>query len=854
MTLRVSGIITMDATDARSELAATGTEVRKLGAAGRASGPQIDSLAQAEARAARQALVLRDNHRLAAGQVGNLTAQFNDIGVMLMAGQNPLQLAIQQGTQITQVIGPMGATGAARALGSALASMLNPLSLATIGSIAAGAALTQWLTGASEKAQDFEDELTSIGDAIDVVRAKTDEAKEPLRAWVAGFGDASPAVRQVMADMVALAKIDAYRSIDAVSASVRDLVLDLSFFDDRSSQSAAQDFLGLSSISSSARDLGAQFAANLELLKNSVDPAERLRTALTLRDQLLGSVGGSLEKLSENEQRRQFFDGLSTIIRDLSELGALEQPGPSAQQMRAWQTFYNMRVAGEEAILARQTKSREVYYRTRQINAEHERSALDLLSVLEQENVMREAITRSGQDSVTVLKLQHAAEREALEEKLASLDASEETKNEIRAALEAGQKFALLNMSGGLAAAAAEATRLADQVTRAYEGAVALSRQGQLSVEDAEIRLKYAEDPVEQSRHLAMARMRRQQQPIAQTIPSGMRDQAQSYLDNQVREYGDLIAREAELDQKRLAQLKASRASAGGSRSSKEERDALADLVEQEELQLAILRETDPVQKEMLRNRESLAAATQAERLAVAELIGERMREEQATARATERAEFFRSSIFDVLTGIRRGGDEAAAAIGRVASAIEDAAWQAFLLGDGPLADVLGFGRQGGLIGQVLGAVFPALKPGLPAMAEGGYLSGKGSGTSDDILMWGSSGEFMMNARATKRWRHVLEAMNDGAIPSFARGGSIGPGFSSSRPSTPISDAPIIHIENMSGTQLSGTREDTIEPGGRRKTRLVLADAVGESLQTRGGGARRALRNQFGVTPRGTRR
>ncbi|SIO24682.1 hypothetical protein SAMN05444722_1005 [Rhodovulum sp. ES.010] len=39
---------------------------------------------------------------LSAGRVANVTAQFNDIGMILMAGQNPLQLAIQEGTQITQ--------------------------------------------------------------------------------------------------------------------------------------------------------------------------------------------------------------------------------------------------------------------------------------------------------------------------------------------------------------------------------------------------------------------------------------------------------------------------------------------------------------------------------------------------------------------------------------------------------------------------------------------------------------------------------------------------------------------------------------------------------------------------------
>ncbi|MFV0303557.1 MAG: phage tail length tape measure family protein, partial [Paracoccus sp. (in: a-proteobacteria)] len=74
--------------------------------------------------------------RSAAGANANLVSQFNDIGVMLAAGQNPLQLALQQGTQISQVLTQMGGgVGALRALGSAFVGMLNPISLATIGVI-----------------------------------------------------------------------------------------------------------------------------------------------------------------------------------------------------------------------------------------------------------------------------------------------------------------------------------------------------------------------------------------------------------------------------------------------------------------------------------------------------------------------------------------------------------------------------------------------------------------------------------------------------------------------------------------------------------------------------------------------
>ena len=101
----------------------------------------------AAAAAAKQSNVLR-------GQTGNLAAQFQDIAVQLQAGQSPFQIALQQGTQISAVLGGAGAGGAVKALGGALLSVLSPVSLVTIGLIAAGGAAVQYfgsLLGEGEK-------------------------------------------------------------------------------------------------------------------------------------------------------------------------------------------------------------------------------------------------------------------------------------------------------------------------------------------------------------------------------------------------------------------------------------------------------------------------------------------------------------------------------------------------------------------------------------------------------------------------------------------------------------------------------------------------------------------------------
>lgn len=59
--------------------------------------------------------------------------------------------------------------------------------------------------------------------------------------------------------------------------------------------------------------------------------------------------------------------------------------------------------------------------------------------------------------------------------------------------------------------------------------------------------------------------------------------------------------------------------------------------------------------------------------------------------------------------------------------------------------------------------------------ATGGLISGPGSGTSDDVPIWASNGEFMMRAEAVRRIGvPTLEALNAGRIPGFASGGLIG--------------------------------------------------------------------------------
>lgn len=117
-------------------------------------------------------------------QTGNLAAQINDIGVQLAGGQSPFLIALQQGSQINQVLGQGGARAAVSALGGAFASLVNPVSLATIAIISLGGAAIQYFTEFLGSSAESEKTLKEQADLIDKVAKKWGVATPALKAYV----------------------------------------------------------------------------------------------------------------------------------------------------------------------------------------------------------------------------------------------------------------------------------------------------------------------------------------------------------------------------------------------------------------------------------------------------------------------------------------------------------------------------------------------------------------------------------------------------------------------------------------------------------------------------------------------
>ncbi|MND36260.1 hypothetical protein D3C80_269140 [compost metagenome] len=155
----------------------------------------------------------------------------------------------------------------------------------------------------------------------------------------------------------------------------------------------------------------------------------------------------------------------------------------------------------------------------------------------------------------------------------------------------------------------------------------------------------------------------------------------------------------------------------------------------------------------------------------------------EAQAKIQQKSEEWRSTELGAFKGLvsdlasgKNAAEAFADALGKVLDKLLDILSQSLFDGI--------FGTSGSLLGGLLGR-----KDGgpIPGYASGGRVRGPGGPRDDKVLMWGSNGEFMMNANATQKFLPILEAMNAGRLPEFSNGGKIGiPAPMSPRASIPV--------------------------------------------------------------------
>lgn len=159
---------------ARVALIAEENASLRLAAAKAREAAAQDAANSAATRAAGAAMNLSRQSGLAAHQTSNLVFQIQDVIVGLQAGQAPLTVLLQQGTQIASVFGPgTGVIGILRGVVQAAGAMLAPFLpvIAVVGVIAAGfGILTNEIGKTTDVAVNFGDVVKAafqlIGEAI----------------------------------------------------------------------------------------------------------------------------------------------------------------------------------------------------------------------------------------------------------------------------------------------------------------------------------------------------------------------------------------------------------------------------------------------------------------------------------------------------------------------------------------------------------------------------------------------------------------------------------------------------------------------------------------------------------------
>lgn len=148
------------------------------------------------------------------------------------------------------------------------------------------------------------------------------------------------------------------------------------------------------------------------------------------------------------------------------------------------------------------------------------------------------------------------------------------------------------------------------------------------------------------------------------------------------------------------------------------------------------------------------------------------------------------------------------------------------------VASIGSFGAAAVVGGGALLAAFALIK----GFSTGGYVSGSGTGTSDSIPARLSDGEFVVNARATKSNRALLEAINSGERVSTSSGGALNVGVTQSQ-------APVVQL--FEDASRAGTAQASRE-GDRDFIKIWVANIFSD------GEADQAMRAKYGLQGQGS--
>lgn len=805
---RLGAISAMEAGQARDRAAASMAPIpRQLGQIGAASGAATASL-------------------------GNLGYQFNDIGMMLAMGQSPFLLMVQQGPQVVQAFEGIKASGVSLGAGlkSALMNMISPMSLVTMGVIGLGAFAVQALMNMGE-------ETKTLGDALSDVAAATrewsTETKNGVSEIEAEFGRLTPAVAALRMQVLQLGEV---KALQALRDTIRSLKAetDGGFFTRNFLQSGVEttaDLLGVQAQFGSGRTRSdnpevVKFRSQFEALADAEGPKEQLTLLEQINTQFVAAAGGIS---SMSAEQILFYDGLVATEAAVRRIISAQQDAARAQIEAAraagtenarmgGPTFVDrpgaadgsgrtegrdraaeMIAAGQQEVeLARlklvygaqsaEVKAEEARQARAAVEAEIARLGIDRqgaqASKIRQQAAVEAALTEAqrlqtartaadalmaqhqqdarivaltaqyGADSLEVAYARAAAERQVYEAQLATQGIVGVTADDLLRAWDAAEGIAAVNMAAGIGAASAQAQLLAAALGVSLAKAIGIMGLA-------------AKAPKVTSRFSFGGKG----SAADGLIPGG--SAGLSWGDNPTSALS-------------TADTSIPRANTGGAGGgARTEADAVERLIADQERQIEVLRQLDPIQTEIEKNHETLAEATSAERDQVIELIKERMRLEEIRDRLNEIEQAGKNAFVGLVTGAHSFSDAISMVLMRLAEMAASDAWDILWSGGSG-----GGGGLGGLLSSLFGLgggnTGGTGELGLPMpFADGGRVPGVGGPREDNIPAWLSVGEYIVNAEATRGALPILEAINagmpidriidmiGGSRPAFADGGLV---------------------------------------------------------------------------------
>jgi len=400
----------------------------------------------------------------------NLFAQWNDIAVMMAAGQNPMQLAMQQGTQVSQMLMTLGGgTTALRAIGTSFLAMLNPISLATIGIIAFGAAGVQWLMSLGGETKTFEDRLDDLNDTLGRMKSNLDLLGNTRLSET--FGNLTGEVRALAQGMLELDRAAELKQLEAVIDS---------FLSKEIEESWGQ-FITRSLVAGFAASAGGyNTAAAMQPEVNEASNYAALGVANTYDD--FTSRTDAIGELA----RAGDVDGVLTGIRDLQAAmaggGPFSDMSEEARKLLLDLMQTGVKIAEVEAFWNGSARAEAISHQIDQ-----------MVRGYAQQAELAQAVLQHGENSAEVEALRNRHAREALRIRLEEMGVLQGSAEEQRAMaeLEAAQAA-----EGALAARERQQamTAVFTDMRRQEELSRAILQYGEDAAEVEEIRGRHADE------------------------------------------------------------------------------------------------------------------------------------------------------------------------------------------------------------------------------------------------------------------------------------------------------------------------------------------------------------------------